>query len=64
MKEKSLGAADASLDTTSRDALNEDFVALRKQIASIVANASFNGVNIIDGRPPASRRLRPRRRTG
>ena len=49
MKEKSLGAADASLDTTSRDALNEDFVALRKQIASIVANASFNGVNIIDG---------------
>lgn len=49
MKEKAVGAADASLDTTSRDALNEDFVALRKQIASIVSNAAFNGVNIIDG---------------
>jgi flagellin len=49
MKEKSLGASDASLDTTSRNALNEDFVALRKQIASIVTNASFNGVNIISG---------------
>ncbi len=49
MKEKALGAADASLDSASRDALNEDFVALRKQIASIVDNAEFNGVNIIDG---------------
>lgn len=48
MKEKALAASDASLDTTSRNALNEDFVALRKQIASIVSNASFSGVNIIN----------------
>jgi len=49
MKEKALGAADASLDTQSRDALNEDFKALRDQVATIVANAEFNGVNLIDG---------------
>lgn len=48
MKEKVVAASDASIDTTSRNALNEDFTALRKQIASIVANASFNNVNIIN----------------
>lgn len=48
MKEKTLAASDASLDTASRDALNEDFVALRKQIDSIVSNAAFNGVNLIN----------------
>jgi flagellin len=49
MKEKALAASDASLDTASRDALNEDFVALRQQIATMVSNATFNGVNIVDG---------------
>ena len=49
MKEKALGAGDASLDTQSRDALNEDFKALRDQISTIVENAEFNGVNLIDG---------------
>jgi flagellin len=49
MKEKALAASDKSLDTASRDALNEDFVALRQQIATIVSNATFNGVNIVDG---------------
>lgn len=48
MKEKVVAAQDASIDTTSRNALNEDFVALRKQITSIVANASFNGKNLIN----------------
>lgn len=48
MKEKVVAAADASLDTNSRNALNEDFVALRKQLASIVSNASFNGRNLIN----------------
>jgi flagellin len=48
MKEKVIAASDASLDTASRDALNEDFVALRKQIDSIVSNAGFNGVNLIN----------------
>ena len=47
MKEKALAAADSSLDTASRNALNEDFTALRDQIGTIVANAEFNGTNLI-----------------
>ncbi len=49
MKEKALGAADTSLDTQSRSALNEDFKALLDQIDTIVSNAEFNGLNLIDG---------------
>ena len=49
MKQKALAASDASLDTASRAALNEDFTALRDQIASVVSNANFNGFNLIDG---------------
>lgn len=49
MKEKALASSDSSLDTASRDALNEDFKALRDQIATIVSNADFNGVNLVDG---------------
>jgi flagellin len=49
MKSKALAASDTSLDTASRQALNEDFTALRDQIASVVSNASFNGFNLVDG---------------
>ncbi len=49
MKEKALAGSDSSLDTASRSALNEDFKALRDQISTIVANAEFNGTNLIDG---------------
>lgn len=49
MKEKALAATDASLTTAARNALSEDFVALRKQIASTVSNAKFNGVAVISG---------------
>jgi flagellin len=49
MKEKALAASDSSLDTTSRDALNEDFKSLRDQIGKITANAEFNGSNLLDG---------------
>ena len=49
MKAKAIAASDSSIDTASRDALNEDFKALRDQIATIVSNAEFNGVNLIDG---------------
>jgi flagellin len=49
MKEKALGAADTSLDDDQRNAYNEDFAALRDQIGTIVANAEFNGANLIDG---------------
>lgn len=49
MKEKALAAADTSLDTASRTALNEDYKALRDQIATITSNAEFNGLNLING---------------
>lgn len=49
MKEKALAAADSSLDTASRSALNEDYTALRDQINTIVSNAEFNGLNLLDG---------------
>jgi flagellin len=49
MSQKALAASDSSLDTASRLALNNDFVALRNQITSTVQNASFNGVNLING---------------
>ncbi len=48
MKEKALAASDASLDSTARAALNEDFKALRDQIAKIVSNAEFNGKNLLN----------------
>jgi Flagellin and related hook-associated proteins len=47
MKEKALAATDESLKTAAREALNEDFMALRDQIASVTANAEFNGVNLL-----------------
>jgi flagellin len=49
MKAKAVAAADASLDTASRNALNADFVALRDQITTIVQNADFNGTNLVNG---------------
>ena len=49
MKEKALGAADSSLTTAQRSAFNEDFKALRDQIATVVSNAEFNGTNLING---------------
>jgi len=49
MKEKAMGAVDSSLTEDQRAAFNEDFTALRDQVASIVENAEFNGANLISG---------------
>jgi len=49
LKQKALSAADPSLDTASRQALNANFVALRDQISTIVKNAVFNNFNLVDG---------------
>jgi flagellin len=49
LKQKALSAADPSLDTASRQALNADFTALRDQISTIVKNAVFNNFNLVDG---------------
>jgi flagellin len=49
MKEKALAASDETLTTAQRAAFSEDFKALRDQIDTIVSNAEFNGVNLING---------------
>jgi flagellin len=49
MKEKALAAVDVTLDTTSRAALNDEFVSLRNQITTVTSNAVFNGANLING---------------
>ena len=48
LKAKALAASDTSLDTTSRASMNQDFKSLLAQITTVVNNASFNGVNMID----------------
>ena len=50
MKQNALAAADSSLDSTSRTSLANDFSAMSAQITTIVNNAQFNGVNLIDGK--------------
>jgi len=47
LKEKALAATDASLKTAARAALNEDFEAMRDQIATVTNNAEFNGINLL-----------------
>jgi flagellin len=49
MEQKALAASDTSINTASRQSLNADFVALRNQITSTVANAQFNGINLLNG---------------
>jgi flagellin len=49
LKAAALSASDTSTNTASREALNATFTSLLGQIKSVVSNASFNGVNLIDG---------------
>ena len=53
MKAKVVQANQAGLDSSSRSALQNDFDALRQQIATIVATAAFNGQSLIDASSPA-----------
>jgi len=48
MKEKALAAADTQLNSSSRSAMNADFVSLRDQITKAVNNSSFNGKNLLE----------------
>ena len=47
MKAKAYQSADAGIDTATRTALNNDFVALRDQITTIVNSSDFNGTNLL-----------------
>ena len=49
MREKAVAAMDPSLDTFSRAAYDSDFRALVDQVQGIIANAEFDGANIING---------------
>jgi flagellin len=49
LKQQALSAADPSLDTASRQALNANFSALLGQITTIVNNAVFNNFNLVNG---------------
>ncbi len=49
MREKAVAASDPSASASSRAAYNNEFIALRDQVASVIANASFDGGNALDG---------------
>lgn len=49
MREKAVAASDSSISATSRAAYNNEFIALRNQVASVIANATFDGANILNG---------------
>ena len=49
MKQKATQAADGSLSATQRTAINNQFVALRSEVDSIVTETTFNDNNLIDG---------------
>ena len=48
LRDKALEASDTSLDSTARNALKDDFVAIRNQITMTLANAGFNGINLLN----------------
>ena len=49
MREKAVAASDPSASATSRAAYNQEFIALRDQVASIINNAVFDGANALNG---------------
>lgn len=49
MREKAVAASDSSISATSRTAFNNEFTALRDQVASVIANAVFDGANVLGG---------------
>jgi flagellin len=53
IKAKVVAAQDPSLDTTSRAAINNDFRALLRQVTDTIANAEFDGANILDSSLPS-----------
>lgn len=53
MKGKALAASQAGLSASAQSALDADYGQLRAQITSIIANASFDGANMV-GASPAS----------
>jgi flagellin len=57
LKDQATAAQNPSLDANDRQALNTNFKAVLGQIASTVSQASFDGVNLLDGQTPAGLNL-------
>ncbi|GIU66365.1 flagellin [Candidatus Phycosocius spiralis] len=49
MRQKAVAASDTSITAVSRAAYNNEFIQLRDQIASVIANASFDEANALNG---------------
>jgi flagellin len=49
MKGKALAGSQVGLSTSAQAALNADYVQLRDQITSIIANSTFDGANMTNG---------------
>ncbi len=49
MQSAVLAASDTSLDQTSRNSYQQKYASLAGQISTYIKNASFNGVNLLDG---------------
>ena len=49
MREKAVAASDTSMSASSRTAYNNEFIALRDQVASVISNAQFDGANLLGG---------------
>jgi flagellin len=54
MKGKALAASQPGLSTAAQTAFNADFVQLRDQVTSIVANATFDGSSMVAAAPVAA----------
>lgn len=48
LRVKATAATDVSIDAFTRDAYDADFKAILSQISTVLANASFDGANILD----------------
>jgi flagellin len=57
LKTQAAAAQDPSLDATQLQALNGDFKSVLGQITSTIDQASFDGVNLLDGASPAGLKL-------
>ena len=49
LKQQALSAQDSQVSSGDRAAMNTQFASLLNQITSTIANASFNGANLLDG---------------
>lgn len=54
MKEKVVAASESGLTTSSKQALSDEYQALRSQIDTISGNAAFDGVNLISASATSS----------